>query len=183
VIGFNEQFGRYPLTLRRLVKLFVAIILASGLLAAQSSAPIKEREPRFSIAINAPSNTVKPGSQITVNATLTNKAKDTIYLDASAPWMAELDFRVEVHDVQGNLAPLTDYGRLVLKNEGEVPIVENNGSLAVLHPGDTFKREIVVSKLYDLTQPGKYTIQAQRPDDANGTIAKSNTVNVTVTPQ
>jgi len=164
-------------------KLFAAIILASALLAAQSGAPAKELQPRFSIAINVPSNTVKSGSQITVNATLTNKAKDTIYLNVSAQWEAELDFRIDVHDVQANAAPLTDYGRLVLKNEGEVPIVEIYIGIAILHSGDTFRREIVISKLYDLTNPGKYTIQAQRVDDANGVIAKSNIVNVTVTPQ
>ena len=126
---------------------------------------------------------MKTGSQINVDATLTNKSKDTINLDVAAQWMAELDFKIDVRDAQGILAPLTDYGRQAIKGEGDLPIVENYRGKVILHPGDTFKREIEVTKLYDLSLPGKYTVLAQRIDDTNGAVAKSNTATLTVTPQ
>ena len=169
------------MALVRALRLLVVVIAAEGALAAQSGQPPKLVEPRFSIAISVDSSTVKTGSQITTKAVLTNKAKDTIFLDTFAQWTGELDLEVEVRDVQGNLAPLTDYGRLVIKGEGDVPIVGKVFSMALL-PGEVLKKDVVISKLYDLSQPGKYTIQAQRVDDANGALAKSNTVTVTVTP-
>lgn len=168
------------MVLARTLNLLLASVAVAGLLTAQSVPPAKQAEARFSIAITVEPTTVKTGSPLTVNVILTNKSKDTIYLDVSAQWMAELDFRIEVRDDQGNLAAVTDYGRNVIKHEGGIPIVENYMGVAVLHPGETLKREISISKLYNLNRPGKYTIQAQRIDD-NKAAAKSNTVTVTVT--
>jgi len=41
-----------------------------------------------------------------------------------------------------------------------------------------------VSRLFDMTEPGKYVIQVYRraTDDGRGAIVKSNTITVTVTP-
>jgi hypothetical protein len=44
------------------------------------------------------------------------------------------------------------------------------------------RAELIVSRLYDLSKPGKYTIQVTRRDDASKTIVKSNPITVTITP-
>ena len=93
--------------------------------------------------------------------------------------MAELDFKLDVLDERGKAAPLTDYGHQV-KGDGSIPIVENYHGNVNLLPGESFKREIAVSKIYDFAQPGKYTVQAERRDDENGAVVKSNTVTVAV---
>ena len=56
--------------------------------------------------------------------------------------------------------------------------------ILTMEPNETLKHEIVVSKLFDLRQTGKYTIQAKRPySDANVNIlSKSNAITVTVVP-
>jgi hypothetical protein len=53
-----------------------------------------------------------------------------------------------------------------------------------IHPGETFEKEQDVSRLFDMTEPGKYVIQVYRraTDDGRGATVKSNTITVTVTP-
>jgi hypothetical protein len=49
-------------------------------------------------------------------------------------------------------------------------------------PAEERTQIIVVNDLYDLRQPGQYTIQVRRWDDETKTWVKSNTITVTVTP-
>jgi hypothetical protein len=44
------------------------------------------------------------------------------------------------------------------------------------------RADLVVSRLYDLSKPGKYAIQVTRPDLGSRTLVKSNAVTVTITP-
>jgi hypothetical protein len=44
------------------------------------------------------------------------------------------------------------------------------------------RAELVVSRMYDLSKPGKYTIHVTRYDYASKTIVKSNPITVTITP-
>jgi len=158
----------------------LALILAfTGSLKAQS-APSKRANPRFSITISVQPTSLKVGSPLTCYATLTNTSNEMVYLFASVQWMGELDFKIDVRDEQGKRAPLTEYGRQV-KGESPIPIVQNATADVILHPGESFKREIDLSKVYNLAQPGKYNIQTERGDE--GAVAKSNIVTVTVAPK
>jgi hypothetical protein len=49
-------------------------------------------------------------------------------------------------------------------------------------PGKVMKTEIRLDEVYDLTSPGKYTIQVSHYDEDNKEEAKSNTLTITVTP-
>lgn len=49
--------------------------------------------------------------------------------------------------------------------------------------GKTMADRVNVSKLYDLNQPGKHTIQFERLDAEIKTFVKSNEITVTVTPK
>ena len=51
-----------------------------------------------------------------------------------------------------------------------------------LLPGESWRDLILMKNLYDLSQPGQYTIQVRRWDDETKTWVKSNTLTVTVTP-
>ena len=53
---------------------------------------------------------------------------------------------------------------------------------AHVKPGATFEDHVDLTSIYDLSQPGKYTVQVQRTDAVSKTLVKSNTVTVTVTP-
>lgn len=56
----------------------------------------------------------------------------------------------------------------------------------MLQPGETRKEDIVVSKLYDLSRPGQYSISASRrlgeitTDPNYKLVAKSNTLIITI---
>lgn len=51
-----------------------------------------------------------------------------------------------------------------------------------MKPGETMTDRVNVSKVYDLTQPGRYTIQFQRLDPETKTFVKSNEITVTLRP-
>ena len=51
-----------------------------------------------------------------------------------------------------------------------------------LNPGESLKDSISISKMYDMTKPGKYQVQVQRTDPESKVIVKSNTIGITVTP-
>jgi len=91
----------------------------------------------------------------------------------------ELEFTIDVRDDKGNVPPLTRYGRAVINHE--FPVMVPDGGYSNLRPGETFESEIIVTKLYDLSQ-GKYTIQLKRTEESTLRIIKSNTVTVTVAP-
>jgi hypothetical protein len=54
-----------------------------------------------------------------------------------------------------------------------------------LQPGESLpKALLVLTKFYDLSGPGKYTIQVSRavPKELGGGLIKSNAITVTITP-
>jgi hypothetical protein len=157
-----------------------AVLLAPIGAKAQTVAPGQHVDPAFAVRIRLEPDVVKAKSEIRVKTTVVNNSNGKISLERSPEDMAELEFQVDVRDNQGNPAHLTEYGRQVIKQEG-IPLVTHFAGYTVLHPGGTLKCDVVITRLYDLTQPGKYTIQVQRIEDALKMIVKSNTITVTVT--
>ena len=51
-----------------------------------------------------------------------------------------------------------------------------------LKAGQSFTQSLLVTSLYDMTKPGKYSIQIVKERDEGGVFARSNTVTVVVTP-
>jgi hypothetical protein len=81
---------------------------------------------------------------------------------------------------------LTKLGRLVFGRQ----TVEDTPSVLTLNevgrvpmaPGEVMKTEIRLSDLYDLSLPGKYTVQVRYYDDENKEEVKSKAITVTVVP-
>ena len=100
-------------------------------------------------------------------------------------------YRVDVQDSQGGVPPETELGQ-ASGNRGDVPPPGRGPNLPppgredvlgkTYAPGEERTQIIVVNDLYDLSQPGHYTIQVRRWDDDTKTWVKSNTITVTVTP-
>lgn len=177
----------------RYLRILASILATAAALAAQSAHPTSQKEPRFSISVSVEPEIVEAGSEVWVKATLTNKAKATTFADLTdkakdkiilyvhSQYLAELDFPVYMYDAEGNLAALKGYGRTVIKHENP-PLVDPNVPLT-LRPQDSFTGVIELSKLYDLTIPGKYTVQVQIFDDFTKGVVKSNTVALTIEPK
>jgi hypothetical protein len=89
--------------------------------------------------------------------------------------------RVNVTNENGAKMSETDFGRKALEQTGARVVVGKLVDVPV-KTGKSFTYPLNVNELYDLSHPGKYTIQVQRMDPDSKVLVKSNTITVTVTP-
>ncbi|MFZ0480659.1 MAG: hypothetical protein WAL71_16080 [Terriglobales bacterium] len=146
--------------------LLVTTVLAVVAFSAAQSAPIKLPPGRSKITITSVHATEKSGSKITI------MVKETVLSDGPDGLIVgrPTQYDVDVRGIAGKLAPKTELGERL---NGI-----SNGSRESFYAktGEVSSGEIVVSDLYDMSQPGKYLIQVFRRSD------KSNTITVTVVP-
>jgi len=136
--------------------LVIAILFAIDGRSAQSGPPTQSSKPTFSISLTAEKDVNRVGSEVRVKAIVTNISTAKILLDRSLSDRGEFEFDINIHNDRGDIPPLTEYGRAVIKHE--IPVIVPDGGHSNLQPGETFKSEVIVTKLYDLS-PGKYTVQ------------------------
>jgi hypothetical protein len=89
---------------------------------------------------------------------------------------------VDVYDHDGNLAPLTETGRLYRGPlpRGEPPR-QHMQTIQHLQPGETKSGGMInLDSLYDLSRPGRYTVQVKAFDAESKTIVESNRIAVIV---
>ena len=142
----------------------------------------------FSIAISAEAPesqtgpdryTIKAGADVFVKVHLTNTSKRKLSLNYDKDSRTNVDFfhRYEVRDSTGNAAQKRTI------HHPEIGSTGHGWPARVLKPGESM--DITgddISRLYDLSQPGEYTIHLSRSisGDRDG-VVKSNTITVTVT--
>ena len=140
----------------------------------------------FSITINTFQSNVKTGSEIRITILLKNVSDHEIEIPRTLGENRGDSFHtLEVRDNRGNVTPKTQLRREIEEHgTANGQIVFQGGSVftQVLKPTETIREGIVVTNIFDLTKPGKYTIQCQRFDEESKTIVKSNMITVTVTP-
>jgi hypothetical protein len=140
---------------------------------------------------------VSAGSPVELSITRTNTSDHDIVIEEDmngvAVWMA---YRVEVRYENGSMAPHTELGRRQYQGRGTGAVhrieddVTPDGAMmrfniigVPMKAGESVPGLLNVSKLYDLSKPGKYTIQVSRSaEDGVHATVESNTVTVTVTP-
>jgi hypothetical protein len=155
--------------------LCLALLSPSAVLSALSG------QPPFSIKI-AQADIAKSGAEILVEIALTNTADHEISV-GKAPGnlpQAESEYLVEAFDSEGQTAPDTDYGRKIKQNK---IVVSFSRVSATIEPGGSLKDGVILTKLYNLSRPGKYSVQLLRraPRQLGGGLIKSNTITITVT--
>lgn len=163
----------------RLWHTILGTALAAACAFGQSEAAVGTKQPQFTMDINAVQSPVKSGSDVRVTISLTNTSTHEIRVLRSK-YDDGRPYKIEVLDDAGQPARLTKYGRQVLKDEGGPFQIVGGGGHITLKPGVIMRDTMLLSDLFDLRPPGKYTVQLQRPDDA-GTSVKSNTITITVT--
>jgi hypothetical protein len=129
----------------------------------------------FKIEISAESSTIVAGDDVTIDVSLTNTSDQIVSEGAMYEGRFELDstLRFEILDEHGKPVPKRHYPHEELRT-GSVRFRD-------LRPGDTMTQHQTVSRLYDMRNPGKYTIQVwKRNPDYD---IKSKIVTVTVTPK
>jgi hypothetical protein len=127
------------------------------------------------------SYTVKAGSEIFIKVQLKNTSKHNLSLDYDADPRTGVGFshQYEVRDSSGSPAQKRPISHPETGSTG------HGWPARILKPGESMDiNGDRISRLYDLSQPGKYTIQLSRiaSVDAKDDVVKSNTITVTVMP-
>lgn len=157
----------------------------------------------FSITISTAQQVFKVGSKVTIRLLFKNTSDGEVPyergLGIGVEPHGEFFTNVEVRDAKGELAPETEYYRLLrgkpdpsprpFTSERPKPRPSITGSFVgyLLKSGEAREEDISVSQLYDLSQPGQYTISAWRrlsdvaTNPGSKIIAFSNTLAITVT--
>lgn len=140
--------------------------------------------PLFSLTMAPPSAPLKSGAELRLLVTVTNTSDRTIGFIRSLGQIPDEWFRykIRVHNEAGQSAPVSAYVR-ELKNKQTLDFQSSYARW--LKPGESFVDNVEITKCYDLSLPGTYTISVARefpPAQNLGTgYIKSNTITVTVT--
>jgi hypothetical protein len=167
--------------------LFTSVISTGGQTQVAQQAPA---EPKFTLSIKASQSTVKVGSDVVVEAEMKNiSAEDIFYsvLTGRGQGPVPSGFTWEILNSERKPVPFTEYGLKINRPEPELGLggsyvpAAGKTVFGLLGPGKAFVEKRTLSKEYDLSTPGKYSIQALRLADAK-TDVKSNVITLTVTP-
>jgi hypothetical protein len=172
--------------MKTLGNLGVLLAMSLGMLGVGAAQNPKSTQSPFSVSLRAVQEVVKSGSEVRLEAIIMNTSGHEIivsnFLPGGRPDTSGHGFKITIRD-QNSVEPrLTKLGRFLIN--GEVGEDEEIGKVVFRHlqPGERLAYDIVISNLFDLNRPGKYTIQVERIVDATRTYVKSNTITVSVVP-
>jgi hypothetical protein len=151
--------------MKNMVMVFL-IAIAPLVLGCAQTPQARVSPPRFSLAISLSPNVVKVGSKVAISVALTNTSLQQITLPAE---YEDYGYLVDVSDSTGAAAQETDRGREWKMGQGMRQVT--SGIAVPLAPGKTARCELVISDLYDLSYPGKYTIRVHRGPVTSNLIA------------
>ena len=142
--------------------------------------------PSTSLSIGAVQDSVKVGSPVALKVICKNTSNHDIKVVTE---IHNYHLKVDVRDAKGNLVPDTPLGS-IWNGHGEPDMaritpedLKGNAVYGTLKPGESSISELNVAKRYELSRPGKYTIQVQIADfEDPSRLVKSNTITVTLIP-
>ena len=141
----------------------------------------------FTLTLSTDKPVVKAGDRVFINIIFTNISDHDV--DCTMYWINVLDrnFQYDVRDEYGQPDP----ERVRDRHED----MESNTDPCIIGPGEKSTTDGMISRVYDFTRPGKYTLQVSRHiwgDDnrpetigivqSNKPDVKSNTITITVLP-
>lgn len=151
------------------------ILLTIGTQVPSGGAPAAP----FTLKVEAQSPSVVAGGKIVLEIALRNVSQgDLVVRQTMRPDQGEWDYGVDVRDEKGDRVDQTKYGR---NREQIIRLLSSH--MHTLKPDQTLNAEITLSKLFDLTVPGRYTIQVSRhvDDHESEPLVRSDTTTITVT--
>lgn len=144
----------------RLFQISALIAIVTVLAFGQNQNP---KEP-FTVVIKVETPIVKAGSAVAVNGRLTNTSDQPIDASGwySGPSGLDSYLNWEVRDIEGRLVAKKIYPHAELATGSA--ILDR-----IIKPGESLAGSQNISRLYDMSHPGEYIIQASRPtSDAKG---------------
>lgn len=163
---------------RTICALLYGLLALAGMGVAQSSKQPREAKPSFAIIISTQHKEVAVGTPLLVRATMTNTSAHVIGGGTSMGTA----MHIMIFDSEGKEVP--EAPELSKKQAKEPGLMPRTGTIftAAVKPGRPYTEIFDVTEDYDLSRPGKYTIQAQKWDGFSKSRVKSNTITLTVTP-
>jgi hypothetical protein len=158
--------------------IILTTIAANG---GQSQTQSQNAKPKFAITISTPQGVFSVSSDIAVDISLTNRSgrKIKMYWPNNGE-ASDSEYVMRVFDESGKTPPRTRVGRNIIDNDPGI----RTGNIEIANrdvgDGEVLKHRLVITKFFDLSKPGKYTIQLERGEGE--TAVKSNTITATVTP-
>ena len=137
----------------------------------------------FSLTVAAPKEPIKAGTELRLLVTVTNTSDRDISFITSPGLIPEdgARYEIDVRDIQGSPAPPSAYLRT---KDNRIPTEYGSNIARTLGPGESFVDKVTVTRFYDLSQPGKYTIWVALPTPPRQNLGegkvKSNSITVTV---
>ena len=177
--------------------------MSLGLTGAGAAQDRQQPKPSLALVITAGISEIKLGSPVQLKLVLTNTSGHDVWLSMSnVNWpvfrnVALRKIDIQVRDGDGKPTAETEYGRTIHRRSVEKPAPSEldpsrplrGGGLphdvfTVLLPERTLTEESDLSKEFDLSKPGKYTVQATAAfaDPDTGLGVHSNTVTFTIAP-
>jgi hypothetical protein len=158
-----------------------ALLVASSAIRGQAASSGQRQEnqgsaPPFSLKIDASEHVFKVGAKIVVQITYKSTSDHLIIVPATPR-----DSSFDVRDVQGNGVPLRKPRPIVTSPPTFLDKPAGNGRGKAFGPGESVTENDDVGEIFDMSLPGKYTIQALHFWPPDNTWVKSNTITITVT--
>jgi hypothetical protein len=148
-------------------------------------------QPSFSLAITAlPGGSVPRGSQVGLKIVTHNTSDHTITLwaDKAQNRQGNSTYQLKIRAADGSSPADTPLGSQQ-KARADVPhgagysmASPAGGDKLALQSGQTWSDTVMLNEFYNLSQPGKYAIQATRFDPETGNMVESNSITLEVLP-
>ena len=162
---------------RNIIMRPLLIVFLIGICTVPALAQQQPGKPPFTIVLVTPRPTVTLGSEVWITIRRTNTSDKDVnasaYIDKSTN--LDLNYVLELRNSGGRplpqVADKSPVGRFL------------DAQFGTLKPGETISNDINLLRLFDLKQPGKYTLQVSRrvPEALGGGVVKSNIITITIT--
>lgn len=164
---------------------FVAIFAVLLTIVGVSTTLWGDAESAFVLQIAPSQNAIQPGTAtwktgapVFFILTMKNNSQHVLHFALTNP---AFNYRAKVLDSHGKPVPETENFRK-LREALKSGFFSTRNILVVLKPHETCRDTIEVSYLYELANPGEYTVQIERdmPPELGSGVATSNIVKITV---
>ncbi|MGA2719345.1 MAG: hypothetical protein ABSF78_10325, partial [Candidatus Acidiferrales bacterium] len=152
--------------------------------AVHSNTLILNIEPEFSIAVTPPADPIRLGMPINISVTVKNVSGKEIYWRTERYDPAYRNFNFFLRK-DGREVETTFFHRKITSRQrpnDPSEVAATSSIVGTVAPGESFSAPIDLTRLYELTEPGVYTLDVGRYDENTKTSVFSNTLTLTIVP-
>lgn len=143
----------------------------------------KPMPPTFTLTVRTAKPSVNSGEPVRIGVTLTNVSRNDISVEHDLSNKGEFFYSVTIQAGNGRAPRKTEYNHALHNEPTSTPmIVVSSLFNALVSPGKTIIEMIDLNDLYDLSEPGTYSIQVERTDPLSKTTVHSNKLTIVITP-